>query len=128
MNFRERIEQRRNNQYFTEPANVNYIEESFESDYFGIENLRNPLACIDLRPADGNRKAIPYIYIQEINFDATDGIEIITTTKRITIIGRDLSKLYDYLTVFRVKYIQVNIGTDANQDGLFVKEILIQEL
>ena len=128
MNFRERIEQRRNNQFLTEPANDNQQDESFETDYFGIENIRNHLPCIDLRPADGTRKAIPYIHVHELNFDATDGIEIITSTKRITITGRDLFKLYDYLAAFRVKYIQANIGTDANQEGLFVKEIKIEEV
>lgn len=128
MNFRERIEQRRGNQFNIEPANDNQQEESFESDFFGIESLRNPLACIDLRFADGLRKAIPYIYVLEINFDASEGIEILTTTKKIKITGRDLAKLYDYLVVFRVKYIQANIGTDTNEEGLFVKDIVIQEI
>jgi hypothetical protein len=128
VNFRERIEQRRGNQFNIEPANDNQQEESFESDFFSIENLRNHLACIDLRLADGSRKAIPYIYVLEINFDASEGIEILTTTKSIKITGRDLGKLYDYLVVFRVKYIQANIGTDANEEGLFVKEIVIQEV
>jgi hypothetical protein len=132
MNFRERIEKRResldNINDNIEPANNNEQEQSFDLNYFGVENLRNSPACVDLRLADGNRKAIPYTYIMEINFDATNGIEIRTATKKVTITGRDLSRLYEYLTAYRVKYIQAHIGTDSNEEGLFVKEVRIDEI
>jgi hypothetical protein len=132
MNFRERIEKRRENQdsivVNSEPANDNQQEQSFDFYYFGVENLRNSPACVDLRLADGNRKAIPYTYIMELSFDATNGIEIKTATKKVTITGRDLSRLYNYLTDFRVKYIQSHLGTDANEEGLFVKDIVIKEI
>lgn len=132
MNFRERIEKRRetldNTSVSTEPANNNELEQSFDLNYFGVENLRNSPACVDLRLSNGNRKAIPYTYIMELSFDSTNGIEITTSTKRINITGRDLSRLYEYLTAYRVKYIQSHLGTDANQEGLFVKDIKIEEI
>ena len=127
MNFRDRIERTRENQGKVATANDNEQEESFNSDYFGIENLRNSLACLDLRLADGNRKALPYSYIMEINFDASEGIEIISSGKQVKITGRDLGRLYDYLIVYRVRYIQENAGTDVNETGLFIKAIEINE-
>ena len=77
---------------------------------------------------EGSRRALPYSYFTEINFDNETGIEIFTTTKRIKIVGRNLSKLFDYLVTYRVRYIQANIGNDQKEEGLFVKEILFEEL
>lgn len=126
MTFRERLEQEYagvNNQ----AANNNDPEfEGFDSDFFGIDNIKSYPACLDLRLSDGNRKAVPYSFIQEINFDPTYGIEITATTKKIIITGRDLGKLYDYLTSFRTRYIQTHLGTDANETGLFVEKINIE--
>ena len=65
----------------------------------------------------------------EVLFDGTDGIEIIATTKRIKITGRNLGLLFDYLVAFRVRYIKMHSGTDAGEDdgALFVGEIDIEE-
>ncbi len=65
----------------------------------------------------------------ELLFDATDGIEIIATTKRIKITGRNLGLLFDYLVAFRVRFIKMHTGSDFGVDdgGLFVGGILIEE-
>ena len=56
------------------------------------------------------------------------GIEILTTGKRIRIIGRNLTSLFDQLITYRVRFVQANIGSNANEDGLFVKEIRVEDV
>jgi len=135
MGFQDRILQKRRednsiglNRGDILPANEN-IEECVSQKFFGIENNRIYPSCLDLRMADGRFKAIPYSYIVEINFDASEGIEIITATKLIVVEGRNLQLLYNYLTLYRVKYIQANIGFDlTDENTLFVREIKIEEI
>jgi hypothetical protein len=126
MDFRQRLDQDRErpagSKEFTQP------EDNFTCDFFGIGNVGSYPACLDLRMPNGRHKALPYSYFMEMNFDPETGIEIITSVKKITITGRTLSKLFDYLVTYRVRYIQANIGNDGNEDGLFVKEIIIEEL
>jgi hypothetical protein len=130
MDFKEKIKHR------TEERDANkgidQIEEGekFErSQFFGIDNIRNFPPCIDLRLSDGNSKALPYSFIVEINFQKSEGIELLTTSKRVFINGRNLQRLYDYLILFRVKFIQSNIGKDISEESLlFVKEILVEDL
>ena len=111
------------------PQNDNETENGAQLKFYGVENIRNHPACLDLRLTDGSSKALPYSYIVELNFDASNGIEIITAMKKIAITGRNLKVLYNYLTVFRVKYIQANIGNDlTDEKELFVREIKIEEL
>lgn len=134
MSFRDKIAQRiqeQDNETLlpqSEDMGSYNIEPFIASEYFGVDNLRNAPACVDLRLSDGNCKAIPYSYIVEINFSLSDGIEIISTTKKITITGRNLKALYNYLIAYRVKHIQANIGNDLGQEKiLFVKGIEIEE-
>lgn len=128
MNFRERIERNRPSQD-NGAVNIEPVAEKPEStNFYGLDNVNGQPACLELRLGDGCRKALPYSYIMEINFDATEGIEIITAAKRIKITGRKLDRLYEYLVAYRVKYIQENIGTDAGENGLFVTRIEIGEV
>ena len=90
-------------------------EISKHSEFFGVDNIRNSPACLDLRLSDGKFKALPYSYIVEINFALSEGIEIITAMKKILISGRNLQLLYNYLVTFRVRYIQAQIGNDISE-------------
>ena len=128
MNFRDRIEKNKETQSKPVAANNNEQEESVNYEYFGIENIRNSLTCIDLRFADGTRKALSYSYIMEISFTTSHEIEILSTSKKITITGRYLMRLYNCIVSYRVKYVQENMGTDANEEGLFIKHIKIEDI
>ena len=135
MNFQDKIAQRiqERNAEFSSVKNHDSEGENEpavpQSAFYGIENQRNYGSCLDLRLADGNFKALPYSYILEINFNPSEGIEFLTATKKISIKGRNLRPLYNYLAVFRVRFIQANIGPDlSDEESLFVKEILISEL
>ncbi len=125
MDFRQRLEQSRIKPIGSDvPADT---EENFVCPYFATDKTKSP-ACLELRLSGGNHKAIPYSYFTEINFEADAGIEILTTQKRICIVGRNLGRLFDYLVMYRVKFVQANIGNDTEEDGLFVKEILVEEV
>ena len=126
MDFRQRLEQSRpgltKNELSDEP------EDDFRSEYYAIDNIRSHPACLDFRMKDGSRRALPYSYFTEMNFDNETGIEILTNSKKIIVTGRNLTKLFDYLVTYRVRYIKANIGNDQKEEGLFVKEIKIEEL
>ena len=129
MNFRERLEQSRERQGSnTEGILETEMEEAYSCDYFATDNIKSLPACLDLRLPNGSRKALPYNYFVEIDFLSGNVIEITTTTKKVQITGRDLGKLYDFLVSYRVRYVTCNIGSDLKDEGLFVKEILIQDL
>ena len=119
MNFREKLEQSR----MQVVGGTSTVEaaEPVTCTYYAAD--RDSPVCIDLRLADGSRKAIPYSYFTEINFETEAGIEILTASKRILITGRNLLALYENLTRYRVRYVQTDIGTDTQEDGLFVENI-----
>ena len=126
MNFRERLERDRVKR---QPANDNMaVVENIRSDYFGISNIPNMPACLDLRFSDGGRVAMPYSYINEIRFEPSNEILILTNTKKIKISGRDLEKLYDYLAMFRVRFVKALAGDDFEETGLCVSEIVIDDI
>jgi len=129
MNFRDRLEQSRerlgNN---TDAILAAELDEGYACEYFATDNIKSLPACLDLRLPDGKRKAVPYSFFTEINFDSENVIEITTTTKQIKITGRDLAKLYDFLVAYRVRYVQANFGNDLNDEGLFIGEIIVEEL
>lgn len=134
MNFQDRITQRLQerkeaiNQQQTDNSETS-VEQFEHSPYFGIEQLRNHPSCIDLRLTNGKFKALPYAYILEIDYDPSDGIEITATGKKVIVTGRNLKLLYHYLTAFRVRYIQANVGNDLEEEkALFVKNIKIDEM
>lgn len=129
MSYKEIIEQKkREREDSLTSANNNKNDESFNSDYFGIENLRNIPACLDLRFSDGNCQAVPYSLFTSIEYSTDKGIIIKSSLSKITISGRNLKFLYNYLVTFRVRYIQSNLGMDVGENNLIVTEIEIQNL
>lgn len=123
MDFRQRLKQSRH----ANGANATEGPEAqLDCAYFAIDRSKNPV-CLDLRLPNGARMAIPYSYVTEIRFDAEKGIEIMTQQKRVCILGRQLAKLYEHLLSFKVRFIQSHIGMDMEEDGLIVREILIEE-
>jgi len=135
MSFRDKVAQQiqEKNAFQADPDNieqtVNNVEAFESSPFFGADNLRNSPSCLDLRLADGTFKALPYSYFIEVNYNPSEGIEIITTTRKIYLTGRNLKLLYNYLVAYRVRFIQANIGNDLTEEkALFVKCIKIEEV
>ncbi|WP_295795214.1 hypothetical protein [Mucilaginibacter sp.] len=124
MDFRQRLEQGR--VQLVGGNNPPEPDEHVTSIYFATERGGSP-ACLDLRLQDGGRKAVPYSYVTEIQFDAEAGIEILTPQKHITITGRNLIALYESLVAYRVRYVVADMGNDMQEEGLFVSGIAIQE-
>ncbi len=130
MSFQDKVKQRiQEKTAEIEQDNQAEVEPFVKSEFFGVENVRNFPPCLELRLVEGNSKAIQYSYIQEMNFDPSEGIEIITMSKKVAITGRNLKVLYIYLLAFRVKFIKANKGNDLMEESLlFVKEIKIEEI
>ena len=126
MDFRTRLEQSKNTP--AEPAvPAMELDDNVSCEYFATDRVKNP-ACLDLRLSGGVRKALPYAYFSELTYDAERGIEIVAGNKKITITGRNLARLFDCLVEYRVRYVQANTGNERNDDGLFVRDIRIEEL
>lgn len=128
MSFRDKLEQSRERLSNTEAIIAAELETNFSCEYFATDNIKSLPACLDLRFTDGNRQAVPYSFVTGIFLDISNGIVISTTTKIIKISGRDLSRLYDYLVAYRVRYIQANLGTDIGEEGLFIGGIFIEDI
>ncbi len=123
MDFRQRLEQGRLRLAGDDTASE--MGTDGVCPYFSTDKTKSP-ACLDLRLSCGNHIALPYSYFTEMIFNTETGIEIHTADKKINIVGRNLIQLFDHLIAYRVKFIQANIGGDLNEDGLFVKEIMIE--
>lgn len=127
MNYIEKIKKERAKTFISPFAANDNIEQAWENDYFGIDNIRNFPACLDLRFANGSRVAIPYSFITGLNYSIDGGIEITTTQNTIKITGRNLEKLFDYLVAYRVRFIKTAIGTMTNEEnGLLVECIEVE--
>ncbi|EHQ29764.1 hypothetical protein [Mucilaginibacter paludis] len=125
MDFRQRLEQSKIHRISVNSSAEQ--EENIASPYFMTDRSKNPV-CLELRLSDGSRKALPYTYFTEINFEVDMGIEVVTTQKRIRITGRNLMALYECLVTYRVRYVQADMGNDAQEDGLFVSGIGLEDL
>lgn len=131
MSFRERVEQARVSLVNKEQVAANdnnETEDIIKSDYFGVENIRNLPACLDLRFADGTRKAVPYSYILEIDYNPSGEIKITCSEKEVVIKGRDLERLYDYLAAYRVRFVGVCLGSSNEEAGSVITAIEINDI
>lgn len=94
MDFVQRLREKEKERQDSIEANENGVahlqEKGVNSDFFGTDNLRNLPACLDFRISETRRRALPYSYIMEVLFDATDGIEIIANTEKRKITRRNL--------------------------------------
>lgn len=132
MSFREKYLERNRQRMAEMAANDNFEEHEKlpVSDFFKVERVRKMPPCLDLRMADGSFVAVPYSLVSLISFDPSEGIEIaLATEKKVLITGRNLHLIYEYLSAFRVRFIQANIGNDiADEDVLFVEGIEVVEV
>lgn len=78
-----------------------------------LRGIRDRAIMLDLRKKDGVCRAIPYSWIESIDFDPSEGITIQALGRSITIKGRNLNgearpsaRLYEGLTRHRVPWIQ----------------------
>lgn len=102
-----------------------------EFKFYGIEPQRTAQTLmLDLRLGNGNFQAFAYSYLTKILFNPSEGIEIYAADVRISIIGRNLNPIYNYLVVHRLTYIQENPGTedDTSERDTFVEKIEILNL
>lgn len=129
MKFRDRILQDRAGQdSIYESANDNQANQLYQNDNFRAENIRNKPACLSCRLHDDTINSIPYSLIQKMLFDPSGRIIISTTDTKVIIKGRQLRRLYDYLSAYRVSFLNVSLGIDSEESGLFIEDIFIENI
>lgn len=133
MSFRDKIAQRIQLQDdevpLQEENEQNIVEPFVKSRFFSVATLGESPACLRLDLSNGDSKGIPYSYIVDLNYSRSEGIEIISSIYKVTITGRKLRLLFNYLAAYRVKHIEANIGTDLEGESvLFIKNIKIEEV
>ncbi len=128
MDFRQRLQEESKKGKPDNGEPTIEADDDIVGEYFATDNIKRFPACLELRLVENRRIALPYTHFTQIRYDIETGIEIFTTHEKIKITGRNLLKLWDYLAAYRVRHIQVNVGSDPKDDGLFVGEILVEEL
>lgn len=101
-------------------------DNEFVSDFIGIERQNGERSImLDIQFQNGKQKAIPYTYLSGMEYDPSEGITLEFMEKKITILGRNLDKLYEYLLLHRVNYLKENVGDldDTPENQLFIEEI-----
>ena len=71
------------------------------------------VAMIDLQLENGDHVALPYHYLEEVQFNPSTGIKMFFNEREVTITGRNLQPIYAGLTGHRIGRI-----TPATREGL----------
>lgn len=61
---------------------------------------------LQLRFANGNRHSLGYAYLIDARFDPSTGIELVFTSFRVVIRGRNLLPLFDGISDHQVRWVQ----------------------
>jgi len=102
-------------------------DDSGDIKYYGIEpQMTSRALMFELRTKDGKRKAYSYSYLVEADYDPEKGIIINVSDVVITITGRCLDEIFNYLLVNRLTYVQEDYsGIDNEESEVFVQGIEI---
>lgn len=99
-----------------------------EISFYTIEKQTNKRAImLDIEFENGNCLALPYAYLTKIKYDLSEGITIIWGGTHIKVEGRNLKKLYTYLTRHKVMQLHESIGKvdDREEKSLFIEKIQV---
>ena len=102
------------------------------SQYYGIDQESPYLATLKFIQKNGELFFLPYALQPIIRFvpeEQLGHIHISTMRFEISIKGRNLMRLAEWIGTFKVRWIkESNTGVDDNSENLFVKEIEIKKL
>lgn len=104
-------------------------DDSDDIRYYGIEPQITARALMfELRTKDGKRTAYSYSYMTEANYEPEKGITINVSDVVITITGRNLGEIFNYLVSNRLTYIQEDYsGIDDGESQLFIESIGVKK-
>lgn len=78
-----------------------------------LRGVRERALMLELRKKDGNIVAVPYAYIERMEYDPSEGIAILVPGHRVVLKGRDLNaevrpqvRLFDGLVRHRVPWVR----------------------
>lgn len=103
-------------------------DDSDDIRYYGIEpQITSRGLMFELRTRDGKRKAYSYSYMTEADYEPEKGIIINVSDVVITITGRNLDEIFNYLVANRLTYVQEDYsGIDDEEASVFVESIEIK--
>jgi hypothetical protein len=89
-----------------------------------------PIAMLDIRATGRDAVALPYSYLEMVQFNPSEGIVLNFATSEVRIEGRCLTALYDTLVQQSVEYMQENDAKyeQANDKLPFISRIEIKAL
>ncbi len=104
-------------------------DDSDDIRYYGIEpQMTSRALMFELRTKDGRRKAYSYSYMTEADYEPDTGIIINVSDVVITITGRNLDEIFNYLVANRLTYVQEDYsGIDDEEASVFVQGIEVKE-
>ncbi|MGD9689522.1 MAG: hypothetical protein AB7K52_07055 [Phycisphaerales bacterium] len=99
--------------------------EAVDEHCFGwLRGINTKAVCLELRLKDGSIVAIPYAYIERLEFDPSTGITLIASGRTIRITGRNLNsdcgrgmRLFEGIARARVPWIKEDSRCMSGQDN-----------
>lgn len=98
-----------------------------------LRGVRDRALMLQLRKKDGNIRSVGYAWIENADFDPSDGITLLVSGKTVHIKGRNLNeeirpnvRLYDGITRHRVPWIQEATNAElmeTTDTGVIVESI-----
>ncbi len=100
-----------------------------KSEYYGVFEPNTYANSLKLIKRDGQIVFMPYSQQPIIFYDPSSGISIKSISLQITVTGRGLAPLAEWLGANRVKWIkECSTGIDDKNEQLFVMDIEFEDL
>jgi hypothetical protein len=101
-----------------------------EVDYkaYGINRTGRPALMLDLRRLPALNLGLSYSYLMSVAFDPSGEMLLLFTSHKVTVKGKNLSRIYDAVLSHTLRYLQEE-NPDYESEGAetFISEIAIEE-
>lgn len=124
----EKLQAKFRNQSWTNPERSGNWQtpDEQDADFYGLERGNRFVRRFKLFFRTGSVISIPYAYLPVIIYDPDKHLKIKTGELEITIKGRGLDKLSDWLNEEKVLWIKESASNIDSEDGdVFVSEIAV---
>lgn len=100
-----------------------------DSEVFGVDRQTTGYALmLDVRLKTGESFALPYSFLVEAHYDASGTLTLIFTTRKVTIKGRNLRTVYDFVLNHRLEFVQEEnpLYDDTPEPAPFIGSIAVE--
>lgn len=119
------------NRYTSTPASDAGEASAMSEDYPSYGILRGASAyalMLDLRLRTGDHTALPYAYLDAINFDASGTLNLSFGARTVTVEGRNLRPIFEQLLTHSIRFLQEQRGAaDDGAADCFIASITITQ-